>query len=266
MFRQGLGVYMRQELTSLARDFLQQPEPRTPYPQPRRPDIIPPDKYAMTAEHFETESKADAEELLNITQLSDEELSDSDNEEWNEIVNEYLESDHPKSSKEFIERFGNRSLDGIFDLPNIDEENRKYLVRLAKNKAMADIVDRKRSPATMLVEPSSGVSDTNVIRDSIKQPEALTAQDIILQHPSACIAAMDNDDTFSIIWDSGASMCISGDKRDFIGKITPVKNAVVNGIVSGLKIEGTGRVRWSLLDVEGKLRHLVLPAYYVPKT
>ena len=35
MFCQGLGVYMRQELTSLAKEFIQQREPRTPYPEPR---------------------------------------------------------------------------------------------------------------------------------------------------------------------------------------------------------------------------------------
>ena len=52
MFGQGLGVYMQQELTSLAREFIQQGEPCTPHPQPRRPDIIiPPDKFAMSAEY-----------------------------------------------------------------------------------------------------------------------------------------------------------------------------------------------------------------------
>ena len=101
---------------------------------------------------------------------------------------------------------------------------------------------------------------------SIAELQALFSQDVVLQHPSACMAAMNNDDTFSVIWDSGASMCISGDKQEFIGKIKPLNNAVVKGIVSGLKIEGIGRVRWSVLDTEGKLWHLMLPAYYVPKT
>ena len=79
---------------------------------------------------------------------------------------------------------------------------------------------------------------------------------MILQHPSACMAAMENDDTFSVIWDSGASMCITGDNQDFIGKIKPLTNAVVKGIISGLKIEGMGHVRWSVLDTKGKLQHL----------
>ena len=69
MLHQGLGVYMRQELTSLAKEFIQQREPRTPYPEPRRPDIIPPEKFAMSAEYLESET--DVKELLNITQPSD---------------------------------------------------------------------------------------------------------------------------------------------------------------------------------------------------
>ena len=175
-------------------------------------------------------------------------------------MNEYIESDHPKSSKEFIERYGDRSLDGIYELPNIDEENKKHLVRLAKNKAMTTLLSTQSLNQAELPchsrSSSPNVSDTNIDRDSIAQPEALTFQEyqkVVLQHPTACISEMKNDDTFSIIWDSGASMCISGDKQDFVGKITPVKNAVVKGIVSGLKIEGTGRVRWSVLDTEGKL-------------
>ena len=79
---------MQQELTSLAREFIQQHEPRTPYPAPRRPDIIPPEKYVMSAKCFETE--ADVKELLNITQLSDQSLSDSDNEDINEAVKDNL--------------------------------------------------------------------------------------------------------------------------------------------------------------------------------
>ena len=75
---------MHQEFTSLAREFIQQREPRTPYPEPRRPDIIPLEKYAMSAECYETET--DVEELLKITQLSDQSLSDSDNEDINETV------------------------------------------------------------------------------------------------------------------------------------------------------------------------------------
>ena len=81
------------------------------------------------------------------------------------------------------------------------------------------------------------LNPNNVDSKSIAQLQALFTQDVILQHPSACMAAMNNDDTFLVIWDSGASMCIRGNKQDFIGKIKPSNNAVVKGIVSGLKID-----------------------------
>jgi hypothetical protein len=49
---------------------------------------------------------------------------------------------------------------------------------------------------------------------------------------------MSHEDTFSLIWDSGASMCITGDKRDFIDAIQPISGAKIRGIVSGLSIKG----------------------------
>ena len=39
---------------------------------------------------------------------------------------------------------------------------------------------------------------------------------------------------------------------------------MIKGITQGLRIEGIGTVQWSLMDVHGNLRHLLLPAYYIP--
>ena len=66
---------------------------------------------------------------------------------------------------------------------------------------------------------------------------ALLLQDIILSHPWACMAEMSKDDSFSVIWDSGASMCISGDKQDFISELESV-DAMVKGITGRLEIKG----------------------------
>ena len=77
---------------------------------------------------------------------------------------------------------------------------------------------------------------------------------------------MKKEDTFTIIWDSGASSCCSFDKNDFVGPLTPVEgNAICKGITSGLRIEGVEHVLWSVLNTSGKLRYLKLPAYYIPK-
>ena len=223
----------------------------------------------MMAEHIESET--DVKELLNIIQLSNQSLSDSDNEDIIKAVKDNL-GEHPlNSATEFHDKFGYHSLDDIFKLPNIDEENKQYLQSIAKTTAQTCMSDSTSPQAELPCQcvhssTSQNVTTGKTDKQSIAELQVLFSQDVILQHPSACMAAMNSDDTFSVIWDSGASMCISGDKRDFIGKVKPLSNAVVKEIISGLKIERIGRVRWSVLDTEGKLQHLMLPAYYVPKT
>ena len=77
---------------------------------------------------------------------------------------------------------------------------------------------------------------------------------------------MNNKDTFTVIWDSGASMCVSPDKKDFIGPISKLpKPATIQAISNNLRIEGAGKVRWSMLDSKGNLRHLQLPCCCTPK-
>ena len=85
---------------------------------------------------------------------------------------------------------------------------------------------------------------------------------VILQHPQAC--NMNLNDTFDVIWDSGASFCITNNRKDFIGPIRKIKDGSVNGINGPMEITGSGRVRWSLLDTAGQLRHIELNCCYAP--
>jgi transposase InsO family protein len=87
-----------------------------------------------------------------------------------------------------------------------------------------------------------------------------------LQAPAKFRNAMKKESTFSIIWDSGASISISPNKEDFVGPITsPGIGTRLNGIVKGLSIQGKGHVMWTVLDTSGQLRALKIPAYYVPQ-
>jgi hypothetical protein len=71
---------------------------------------------------------------------------------------------------------------------------------------------------------------------------------------------------FNVIWDSGASISISNDKRDFVGKIKkPGMITQLKGIAKGLRIEGQGHVIWVMHDANGYLRKVKVPAFYVPK-
>ena len=102
---------------------------------------------------------------------------------------------------------------------------------------------------------------------SPNSPQAVYfGESIVLQHPRACSAAMNAQDTYTIVWDSGASFCVSFERRDFVGEIKKLpKGSCIQGISNNLRIEGIGEVIWSVLDTAGKLRDLRLPAYYIPK-
>lgn len=92
------------------------------------------------------------------------------------------------------------------------------------------------------------------------------SMNVALHAPSRFRNALSQDATFSVIWDSGASVTISPNKKDFVGPITsPSTITQLKGIAKGLRIEGQGQVRWSVHNTSGGLRHLTLPAYYVPK-
>ena len=74
------------------------------------------------------------------------------------------------------------------------------------------------------------------------------------------------ENTFSVIWDSGASISISPHRSDFVGPLEPPSVGIrLQGIVKGLAVHGIGHVAWSFVDNRGQLRTLKLPAYFVPK-
>merc|ERR1711884_584343 len=77
----------------------------------------------------------------------------------------------------------------------------------------------------------------------------------ILTNTPACKAAVKEEDTHTVIWDSGASVNVSFDRKDFVGNIEKLpKGSVIKGMSNGSKIEGVGKVVWSLKDSKGNLR------------
>jgi hypothetical protein len=64
--------------------------------------------------------------------------------------------------------------------------------------------------------------------------------------------------------DTGASACTSSMKHNFI-LLTPVTNVQINGIGTGLPIEGIGILKWSIRDDNtNKIELYVKHALYVP--
>lgn len=58
----------------------------------------------------------------------------------------------------------------------------------------------------------------------------------------------------TVIWDSGASISISPDERDFVGPLEPPKHrAKLHGISHDINVEGEGFVVWPMQDVRGMI-------------
>jgi hypothetical protein len=87
-----------------------------------------------------------------------------------------------------------------------------------------------------------------------------------LQAPQKFRTAIPQKKVFPLVWDTGASLCLSHDKKDFIGPITPVEpdQLKLSGISEQLNISGIGQVSWAILDDAGLIRILTLPCLYVP--
>ncbi|MEM1010311.1 MAG: hypothetical protein AAGJ35_15060, partial [Myxococcota bacterium] len=68
---------------------------------------------------------------------------------------------------------------------------------------------------------------------------------------------------FRLIWDTAASLPICPNKSEFIGTIKPCRATHLTGVGSK-RIEGIGHVAWKVMDVNGQLRTIVVPAYDVP--
>jgi hypothetical protein len=88
----------------------------------------------------------------------------------------------------------------------------------------------------------------------------------VIMAPHKLAAAMAKDSAFDLVWDSGASHCITNNENDFDGKESrPGWMAkTLQGLGMGLKVKGVGTVSWTVLDTHGNPRTLKLPAYYVP--
>ena len=111
-------------------------------------------------------------------------------------------------------------------------------------------------PATCPLQkfPAQGKSNISMP----PQPSPLKAA---LMARSKLRAEMPKESVSSIIWDSGASLSITNNKKDFHGtlKPCPYKHHKVKGVAQAIKVHGQGTVLWSVLDEAGVLRTLKVP-------
>ena len=75
-------------------------------------------------------------------------------------------------------------------------------------------------------------------------------------------------ETFPLIWDSGASVCVSPCREDFVDYTTEVTIPSLSGYAKGKddKVIGEGHVLWAIEDEKGMLRTLKLHACHLPSS
>ena len=74
-----------------------------------------------------------------------------------------------------------------------------------------------------------------------------------------------SDDLFQLVWDTGASHCITFCKEDFSSAINFYSQPrYASGLAKGLKILGEGTVEWKLQLNDGTTSVISLGAYYIP--
>ena len=109
--------------------------------------------------------------------------------------------------------------------------------------------------------------EINLVRfsDTHLDAKEKVTYNIALQAPTSLKRAMPRGGAFPVIWDSGASVCVSNDRRDFVGPLkSPGLMTTLSGLAKGLRIQGKGEVLWAVADTTGTHRILRLPAFYVP--
>ena len=96
-----------------------------------------------------------------------------------------------------------------------------------------------------------------------KDHDHQTCLQVALTAPARFHSTVGKENSFLIIWDSGASVAVTFQKSDFVNfqKCSTTVQGVGN---ANNAVKGKGQVLWSIHDSKGMLRHLKLDAYYIP--
>ena len=69
---------------------------------------------------------------------------------------------------------------------------------------------------------------------------------------------------FPVIWDSGASICVTPHKEDIVGPMGPPPQSSTKGVGGPVEVKGSGHVAWTFKTKDNHFRKFILPAVYIP--
>jgi hypothetical protein len=122
---------------------------------------------------------------------------------------------------------------------------------------------RYRNPASVPILPPQVTPDSHVPPAICKEKLLLLAAFEATHHSSRTPIS---PDMVPLVIDSGASVTISPYLTDFIDVLRPVQNVAIQGIASGLQVQGIGTLQYKYYNDSGTLQTLTIhDALYVPK-
>jgi hypothetical protein len=154
--------------------------------------------------------------------------------------------------------------DSDSDKSNSDEKKEKKGEWVGNLDLFVRLID----PLSIFEVQKSDFLATTRVKEKIDAAIKSAAKALPKHHRGMKSALLPDDDDLSdylpIIIDSGASISITPVLSDFIGPITPLPRQTVKGLNHVIKIEGIGRVRWRIVDSNGRKAVIETTAYYIP--
>ena len=139
---------------------------------------------------------------------------------------------------------------------------------------------RRKSDPTSLVYGSAGMIPTKGMQHALfkasadlqikygnsipffdNDPMALKAA---LTAPNRFRNAVGDSNVFDVVWDSGASLSVTNDRRDFTS-FKPLRIPVVTVGRTDTKTSGIGIVKYDVINTNGELHTITSKAFYIPQ-
>jgi len=127
----------------------------------------------------------------------------------------------------------------------------------------------EKKPTVLMIKQKTVDKIDNLFYGKSSVPTSLTCQQepdllrkLIQYMPTTLLP--DNESSFSVVIDSGATASVSYVKEDFVGTIHPSPFHQMQGLAESLEVMGQGTVQWIVDLDDGKPITIETQAYYVP--
>jgi hypothetical protein len=176
-----------------------------------------------------------------------------DNHEWGVLVSTFLLDHDPSRIMDFYQIFDGPP-EGVGSKWDGASEGGRLVPRT-----------RNRTPSNRQANHSvtSGFQRNSTWSEILCSFGATPCYNISFLATPGCFNSMFNNSHLLII-DSGASVCITPHRSDFISY--QKNNMKIKDISSSNIVAGEGLLRWNIADVAGRTVTLELPGYHVPGT